>query len=130
MTATRGKGLCIGVVALVLVGCAGDERSAAASQVRTCLQDGGVATSPAGSDAPLLSGVRAIGVLPGAGGILPGNLAAAVFLFNSGSEAEREAESLNRFGGGQVLRRGNAAVWYNPIPSADLRAKVEACLYG
>jgi hypothetical protein len=131
------------VSAAALVGCGGNGQTAAPSptpatspsptgggladraSVEACLEDAGL--DLAEGDTPLLSGVNAIGVVtPGGGGIEPGDVSAAVFVFPSAADAESEVESLQRFAG-DVTQEGNIVVLWGDI-SADARASVEGCI--
>jgi hypothetical protein len=93
--------------------------------VEACLEDAGLQLAQ--GDTPLVSGVQAIGVVtPGGGGLQPGDVSAAIFVFPSVGEAESEAQSLEGFAG-DVTQEGNIVVMWADI-SADARASVEGCI--
>ncbi len=112
---------------VLLSACGGGEGRATSSDVRSCLEEAGLALNGSGADTPTLSGVSAIGVSPGQGGILPGNYAAAVFVFGSEADASGEETSLGQLFD-EADRRKNVVVAYDPKPSSDLRNKVNGCL--
>ncbi len=93
--------------------------------VEACLQDAGL--DLAEGDTPLVSGVNSIGVVtPGGGGLEPGDVSAAIFIFASVGDAESEAQSLEGFAG-DVTQEGNIVVMWADI-SAEARASVEGCI--
>lgn len=95
------------------------------ASVEACLENAGL--DLAEGDTPRVSSVDAIGVItPGGGGIEPGDVSAAVFVFPSVADAESEAESLQGFAG-DVTQEGNIVVIWADI-SADARASVEGCI--
>ncbi|MDP8957535.1 MAG: hypothetical protein M3N24_11405 [Actinomycetota bacterium] len=95
------------------------------ASVEACLEDAGL--DLAEGDTPLVSGVNAIGVItPEGGGLEPGDVSAAVFVFPSVADAQSEVESLEGFAG-DVTQEGNIVVMWADI-SADARASVEGCI--
>jgi hypothetical protein len=93
--------------------------------VEACLQDAGL--DLAEGETPRVSGVSAIGVVtPGGGGLEPGDVSAAIFVFPSVGEAESEAQSLEGFAG-DLTQEGNIVVLWADI-SAEARASVEGCI--
>ena len=95
------------------------------ASVEACLQDAGL--DLAQGDTPLVSGVNSIGVVtPGGGGLNPGDVSAAVFVFPSVSEAESAADTLQGFAG-ELTQEGSIVVMWADI-SAEARASVEGCI--
>jgi hypothetical protein len=107
-----------------------EERGVARADVEACLQDAGVAvaTTPPG-EAPRVSGVEAIGLLPGSGSLLPGNLGVGVFVFGSEDDAASGEASLES-SPFELDVRGNVLLAYAGDVDAATRAQIEACVDG
>jgi len=127
---------------IVLPGCGGDSgekqprgaapgaKAATPAELRDCLEGAGVALQT-GGDTPLVLGVRGIGILPGAGNILPGHLGGALFVYGSEAEAASARESFTALGLEEVVQQtGSVVLVYDPAPPADVRASVDSCISG
>ena len=137
------RALLLVAAAVALVACGGEESATAPSPtaatspsptgpalanqaaVEACLEDAGLQLAQ--GDTPRVSGVQAIGVVtPGGGGLEPGDVSAAVFVFPSVEDAESEAQSLEGFAA-DLTQEGNIVVMWADI-SAEARASVEGCI--
>lgn len=97
--------------------------------VLTCLQSAGLEVVT-GADVPRVSGVDAIGVLSstGEGNIMPGTLAAAVFVFSSVDEADGAKDSLLFFA--EMHVGDNVVVVFDPPPASAFLESVNVCAFG
>jgi hypothetical protein len=112
-------------VAAVLTAVTGrGEPSAAAAGIETCLKNAGLTLA---SESPSIAGINAIGVSTPSGTIQPGDLSAAVFLFDTEIGATLGTSTLGRLYD-EASRRGTRVVAYDPLPSAELRQAVERCV--
>jgi hypothetical protein len=93
------------------------------TDLETCMRNAGLTLA---REAPRIGGFQAVGVSDPAGTIAPGNLSVAVFKFDTDTGATLAVNTLGRLFD-EATKRGTHVVAYKPLPSTDLRAKVERC---
>jgi hypothetical protein len=95
------------------------------SDVEACLTAAGLKVAT--GDTPLISGAQGIGINPGEGSLMPGNVTGAVFVYSSDAEATSAAAALAGFAVSDVVHEGNILVVYANPPTADDRSAIERC---
>ncbi|MGH2740541.1 MAG: hypothetical protein ACRDH6_08695 [Actinomycetota bacterium] len=95
------------------------------SGVESCLADAGVELAT--GETPTIEGELGIGIEPGSGPLLPGDLNAAVFVYASEEAATSAQTALQGAAFNQLVVSANALIVYAAPVSEETTVAIEAC---
>lgn len=116
------------VMLVALVPTVGVATAATGSEaaVESCLTAAGLELAT--GETPTISGVAGIGINPGKGPLMPGDVTAGVFVYASEEEATGAATGLAMIPFHEVVQEGAIVIVYGEAPSSDDRSAIEACV--